>query len=125
MTLLSDGLPRVVIAEDDPGIRMTIEFVLEDEDLDVHYASDGEEALDLARKVKPHLMVVDQMMPKMDGRAVVEALKQMDETKEIPIVILSGVARGQDEDWHGADFLGKPFSPDELVKLIKDHLETT
>ncbi len=104
---------------------MTIEFVLEDEDLDVHYASDGEEALDLARKVKPHLMVVDQMMPKMDGRAVVEALKQMDETKEIPIVILSGVARGQDEDWHGADFLGKPFSPDELVKLIKDHLETT
>ena len=122
---LDKKLPKVVIAEDDPGIRLTIELVLQEEDLDIHFASDGIEALDLARKVQPQLMVVDQMMPKMDGKTVVTELQRDEATRKIPVVILSGMAQGEDEDWHGAEFLGKPFSPDELVDRIRLSLKPT
>lgn len=114
-----------MIAEDDPGIRLTIELVLQEEDLDIHFAADGIEALDLARKVHPQLMVVDQMMPKMDGKTVVNELQRDETTKKIPVVILSGMAQEDDEDWHGAQFLGKPFSPDELVDRIRLLLKPT
>lgn len=115
--------PTVVIAEDDPGIRLTLEVVLGEEDMDVHFASNGEEALDLARRIKPQVMVVDHMMPRKDGRAVVEELQANEETRRIPVVILSGIARGEEQDWRGAVFLGKPFSPEELIDQIKSLLE--
>ena len=114
--------PAILIAEDDPGIRMTLELVLGEENMEVHFASNGEEALDLARRIRPQVMVLDHMMPRKDGRAVVEELKAHEETKRIPVVILSGIARGEEQDWRGAEFLGKPFSPDELVDRIKSLL---
>ena len=117
--------PSVLIAEDDPGIRLTLEVVLGEEDFDIHFAANGEEALDLARRLRPKVMVVDHMMPRKDGRAVVEELKADEATRRIPIVILSGVARGEEQDWRGAEFLGKPFSPDELVDRIKSLLDAT
>ena len=116
---LDKKCPTVVIAEDDPGIRLTLELVLQEEDLDIHCAADGQEALDLARKMRPQLMVVDQMMPKMDGKTVVTELHRDENTREIPVLILSGMEQAEDEDWYGAEFLGKPFSPDELVDRIR------
>ena len=120
----TEPTPSVVIAEDDPGIRLTLEVVLQEENLDVHFAANGQEALDLARSIHPQVMVIDHMMPKKDGRTVVEELKASADTATIPIVILSGVARGEEQDWNGAEFLGKPFSPDELVDRIKGLLKT-
>ena len=113
------------MAEDDPGIRLTIELVLQEEDLDIHFAADGQEALDLAHKVHPQLMVVDQMMPKMDGKTVVSELQRHESTKKIPVVILSGMEHDENENWYGAEFLGKPFSPDDLVDRIRHLLKPT
>ena len=123
MTISPDA-PTVVIAEDDPGIRMTLELVLEQEGLDIHFASNGQEAVDLARTLHPRVMVVDHMMPRKDGRTVVEELKASADTAGIGMIILSGIARGEEQDWKGAQFLGKPFSPDELVDCIKRLLKT-
>ena len=118
----SRSAPSVLIAEDDPNIRMTLELLFEDEGLDLHFASNGEEALELAHRLRPQVMVLDHMMPRKDGRAVVEELKADEETRSIPVVILSGVARGEEQDWRGAEFLRKPFSPDELLHTIRSLL---
>ena len=123
ISVASRDAPSVLIAEDDPNIRMTLEVVLEGENLDVHFASDGEEALEIARRVHPQVMVLDHMMPRKDGRAVVQELNADDEMRRIPVVILSGIARGEEQDWEGAEFLRKPFSPEALVHTIRDLLE--
>lgn len=112
----------VLVAEDDPSVRMTIEFVLTDEGFDVLLAEDGEEALRMALESTPDIILLDQMMPKMDGKEVLLALRAEPSTAQIPVVVLSGMARGAPTDWPGAHFVGKPFSPDALVKRIRDVL---
>lgn len=112
----------VLVAEDDASVRMTIEFVLNDEGFDVILAEDGEQALNLALKSKPDVILLDQIMPKMDGKEVLMALRADDSTKDIPVLVLTGMARGEASEWPGATFVGKPFSPDALVQRIRDVL---
>ena len=114
------GKPLVLIAEDDPSVRMTLEFVLEDEGFDVLIAEDGEAALRAAGDRIPDVILLDQMMPKMDGKQVLFALKQDEATSSIPVLVLSGMARGAEEEWPGAQFVGKPFSPEDLIERIRD-----
>ena len=116
--------PKVLVAEDDPSVRMTIEFVLSDEGFDVLLAEDGEQALSMARDQLPDVILLDQVMPKLDGKEVLTALRQRDSTRSIPVFVLSGMPRGKPEEWPGAVFVGKPFSPDELVALIRKELST-
>ena len=112
----------VLVAEDDPSVRMTIEFVLTDEGFEVLLAEDGEEALKMAFEAKPDIILLDQMMPKMDGKEVLAALLADPATAKIPVVVLSGMARGAPTDWPGAHFVGKPFSPDALITRIREVL---
>lgn len=118
----------VLVAEDDPSVRMTIEFVLKDEGFDVLLAEDGEEALRLALGSNPDVILLDQIMPKMDGKEVLTALRKDPSTSSIPVFVLTGMARGDESEWPGAFFVGKPFSPDALVQRIRDvlgpHTET-
>jgi CheY-like chemotaxis protein len=116
---MSTSKPLVLIAEDDPSVRMTLEFVLEDEGFDVLIAEDGEAALRAAGDRIPDVILLDQMMPKMDGRQVLLALRQDEATSSIPVLVLSGMARGGEEDWPGAQFVGKPFSPEDLIERIR------
>lgn len=118
-----DNRPKVLIAEDDPSVRMTLEFVLEDEGFYVLMAEDGIEALRIAGEELPDVILLDQIMPKMDGRRVFSALRAEDSTKRIPVLILTGMSRGAEGDWPGAHFVGKPFSPDELVRMIREVLK--
>jgi CheY-like chemotaxis protein len=113
------GPPVVLIAEDDASVRMTLEFVLEDEGFEVVVAEDGEKALRTAREQLPDVILLDQMMPKMDGKQVLRELQSNEGTRRIPVFILSGMARGPDDEWPGADFVGKPFSPEDLIDRIK------
>ena len=108
-----------MVAEDDASVRMTIEFVLQDEGFEVVLAEDGEEALRLAKKMEPDVILLDQLMPKMDGREVFSGLREDDSTREIPVFVLSGMSRSKG-DWEGAHFVGKPFSPDDLVDRIRE-----
>ena len=110
--------PRVLIAEDDPSVRMTLEFVLEDEGFSVLMAEDGAEALRIAGEELPDVILLDQVMPKMDGRGVFSALRSSDATRTIPVLVLTGMAKSTEEEWPGAHFVGKPFSPDDLIERI-------
>ena len=114
--------PLILVAEDDPSVRLTLEFVLKDEGFDVLCASDGEQALAHAIESQPAIILLDQIMPKMGGKEVLAALREEDSTKDIPVMVLSGMGRGSSKDWPGAEFVGKPFSPDDLVKRIRKTL---
>ena len=114
--------PLVLVAEDDANVRLTLEIVLEDEGFDILLATDGEEALAAARRSSPDVILLDQIMPKLDGKQVYRALQADVTTRGIPVLVLSGMDRGLPDDWPGAQFVGKPFSPEELVRLIRSVL---
>jgi DNA-binding response OmpR family regulator len=115
--------PVVLVAEDDPSVRMAIEFVLEGEGFEVLVAEDGERALAMARSKSPDAILLDQMMPKLDGKQVLSRLRESEDTAEIPVLVLTGMARGAPGEWPGAHFVGKPFAPDDLVECIREVLE--
>lgn len=116
---LSSQRRVILIAEDDASVRMTLEFVLQDEGYDVLCVEDGEEALRVARERLPDLILLDQKMPKMEGKEVLSALKGGATTSGIPVFVVTGMERGTSSDWYGATFVGKPFSPEELIQKIR------
>lgn len=120
---MDSSQPVVLVAEDDPSIRLALEFVLKYEGFDVVFAEDGAKALEVAKNDLPDVILLDHLMPKMDGKEVFAALKDHEPTSEIPVLVLTGMARQDASDWQGADFIGKPFSPDELVARIKDAID--
>jgi DNA-binding response OmpR family regulator len=121
--------PLVLIAEDDAGVRMTLEFVLADEGFEVLSAEDGEQALSLALERSPDAILLDGRMPKLTGKQVLTALRALKATAETPVFVLTGMdpafenEGGADAEWPGAHFIGKPFDPDELVEGIRRVLD--
>ena len=115
--------PVILVAEDDASIRMTLEYLLGFEGFDVLFASDGHQALDLARRMVPDVILLDQVMPKMDGREVFRELRAHGSTRAIPVLVLSGMPSERDDEWQGARFIAKPFGIDDLLDSIKGSLE--
>ena len=111
--------PVVLVAEDDASVRLTLEIVLQDEGFEVLFAHDGEEALRVARDSIPNAILLDQIMPKMDGKEVLAALRSDDSTSGIPVFVLTGMDRGAADEWPDAHFVGKPFSPGDLVSRLR------
>jgi DNA-binding response OmpR family regulator len=115
--------PVVLAADDDEDILELIAFRLERSGYTVLRARDGEEALRIAREAKPDLAVLDVMMPKLDGFDLTRRLRADDETRAIPIILLT--ARAQDADVQAGfdagadDYLRKPFSPQELRARVQ------
>jgi DNA-binding response OmpR family regulator len=118
-----ESRPRVVIADDDPDIRRLVEMTVTNAGCDVTVASDGEEALERVRESKPDLVILDVLMPRMDGWEVARALKSDPATREVPVMFLT--SRGQEHDVlegfdSGAvDYMVKPFSPRELQVRVR------
>ena len=114
---------KVLLVEDEEDIREMVHFNLFKERYQVLLASDGQTAVDVATKELPELIVLDVMLPKMDGFEVCERLKNDPQTKKIPIIMLT--AKGEEEDVIkglevGADdYITKPFSPKVLLARIK------
>ncbi len=112
----------VMAVDDDHVIRGLLEVNLEMEGHDVVTAVDGQEALDKVREAKPDLILLDVMMPNVNGWQVVEALKADEATRDIPIVFLS--ARAMEADVRKGTDLGvdsyvtKPFDPIDLMELV-------
>jgi DNA-binding response OmpR family regulator len=113
---------RVVVADDDPDIVDILKFNLEAAGYEVLTASDGEAARDLILEEVPDLVVLDIMMPKMDGLEVLTIIKGQPKTRTIPVVMLT--AKTSDNDlWQGWDagadyYITKPFDLDELLRFI-------
>jgi DNA-binding response OmpR family regulator len=118
---------RVLIADDDLGLRRLIGTTLGTENFDVLQAVDGEEALCIARQQHPELILLDVNMPKLDGFQVCRHLKSDPETSGIKVVMIT--ARGTDVDRArgrevGADdYFIKPFSPIQLLNKVYALLE--
>jgi len=114
---------RVLIVEDEPDIRDLLVFHLEREGYHVTKSRDGAEAVRLARGATPDLVLLDLMLPEMDGLEVCRRLRQDPVTRAIPIVMLT--ARGDEVDrvlgleMGADDYVVKPFSPRELVARIR------
>ncbi|MCK6423567.1 MAG: response regulator [Burkholderiaceae bacterium] len=115
---------RILIVEDQADIRKLIRMTLEFGDFELHEASDGESGLNLARAVRPHVMLLDVMMPGLlDGYQVCRHIKQDPQLGGIQVIMLTArgqatdVAAGEDA---GADaYLVKPFSPLELIDRVE------
>lgn len=117
---------KILVVDDEPALLRLMEFVLAKQGHTMLTATNGEEALEQARRHRPQLIVLDIMMPKLDGYQVAEALRADAELQSIPIIMLS--AKAQDEDIErgigaGVDkYVTKPFSPDQLVELASTYL---
>jgi len=120
-------LTRVLVIDDDAPIRLLCRVNLEAERMEVSEAVDGASGLERAREEKPDVILLDVMLPQMDGWQVAERLLEQPETAEIPIVFLTARAelgdRARGLEIGGIDYLTKPFNPVELAGQIRDLLE--
>jgi len=125
--MTSNSKPRILIVDDEPDLLAVLRLGLEIEGFDVIEAADGEEGLKRAQQDKPDLMVLDLMLPRMDGYQVCRTLKFDARYRRLPIFILS--ARPGERDKRlalemGADlFISKPYDLKDLVTRIRQRLK--
>ena len=113
---------RILVVDDEIYIVHILDFSLGMEGYEVITALDGEQALEKARADKPDLIVLDIMMPKLDGYETCKRLKADPETKDVPVILLSAKGRNVDQkvgfEVGADDYITKPFSPRKLVERI-------
>jgi two-component system, OmpR family, alkaline phosphatase synthesis response regulator PhoP len=118
---------KVLVVDDEAPIRLLCRVNLEAERMDVLEAADGETGLETARAEKPDVVLLDVMMPGMDGWQVAERLVEDPETADIPIVFLTARAELRDRarglELGGVDYITKPFNPTELAAVVEGLLE--
>jgi DNA-binding response OmpR family regulator len=114
---------RVLVADDDPDMLTILRVNLEAEGYSVDAAEDGKVAWDMARDLHPDMVVLDVMMPSVDGLDVLARIRTDPGTRDIPVVLLTAKSTDQEifEGWRaGADYyLTKPFQLDELLHFIE------
>lgn len=119
-------MKKILIVDDEPHIVELVRVSLEDCDYELHDAVDGEEALQMAREILPNLILLDVMLPRMDGFDVCRQLKEDPRTRHIEVILLT--AKSQDDDVRagmraGADaYITKPFSPMRLLAEVQTRL---
>jgi CheY-like chemotaxis protein len=117
---------RVLVVDDEIHIVHVVAIKLRNNGYEVISADNGAEAFELACEEKPDIIVTDFQMPVMSGLELVEKLRQRDETKDIPIIMLTArsfaISEEQQEDLRISSCLSKPFSPKELLGNIEDVL---
>jgi phosphate regulon transcriptional regulator PhoB len=123
---VTDGSPpgaKILVVEDEPDIRGLVRYNLEQEGFSVVEAADAEAALGLVRSEHPALLVLDLMLPGMDGLRLCRLLRERPETAQIPIVMLTAKATEIDRvlglEMGADDYVSKPFSPRELVARVR------
>ena len=123
---------KIVVVEDDQDLAELMKLSLHEEGMKVYHADDGVAGLELIRKRLPDAVLLDIMMPRMNGYEVCAALQSDERTRHIPIMVLTALTeddgREKDETWRSrlnvADFISKPFSVEELVCRVKKMLES-
>jgi DNA-binding response OmpR family regulator len=120
------GQTRVLVIDDEAPIRLLCRVNLEAEGMKVLEAADGPTGLEVARTELPDVILLDVMMPGLDGWQVAEELLDNDTTSGIPIVFLTARAELRDRarglDVGGIDYVTKPFNPIDLASLVRDLL---
>jgi len=115
--------PKILVVDDEPDAVELVEFNLKANGYDVVTATDGEEALEKARAIIPDLIVLDLMLPEVDGTEVCKILRRDQRTQAIPIIMLTAKAAEIDRvlglELGADDYVTKPFSPRELILRVK------
>lgn len=118
---------RILVVDDEIYIVHILEFTLTMEGYEVLTAADGEEAMRRLEQDRPDLVVLDIMMPKLDGYEVLRRIRADEEFRQVPVILLSAKGRPIDRETGleiGADdYIVKPFSPRRLLEKIQDLLE--
>ena len=118
---------KILVVDDEPAIVRLMEFILARQGHHMLIAVNGEEALQKTRAHQPDLVLLDIMMPRIDGYEVARLLRADPKTAALPIIMLS--AKAQTEDIRrgaevGVDaYVTKPFSPERLVQVVAEHLQ--
>ena len=119
-------MTRVLVIDDEAPIRLLCRVNLEAEGMQVLEAGDGPAGLEQARSRRPDVILLDVMMPGLDGWAVAEELIDDEDTRDIPIVFLTARAELRDRarglELGGIDYVTKPFNPVELASLVRNLL---
>jgi two-component system alkaline phosphatase synthesis response regulator PhoP len=114
---------KILVVEDEPDIRKLVHYNLAQERFQVIEAEDGEKALKILQREKPHLIVLDLMLPGLSGLELCRNLRERPETARIPILMLTAKASEADRivglEMGADDYLTKPFSPREMVARVK------
>ncbi|MGD9579890.1 MAG: response regulator transcription factor [Vampirovibrionia bacterium] len=117
---------KILIVDDEKDIVETLKFILESEGYDCVVAYDGEEALSLAKNVNPDLIVLDVMLPKINGYKVCRLLKFDSKYKHIPILMVTARTQAEDkiigEETGANEYITKPFDIETITTLVKQYL---
>jgi len=123
---VKEDMPRVLVIDDEAPIRLLCRVNLEAAGIEVSEAEDGGSGLELARAELPDVILLDVMMPGMDGWQVFDELLKEESTAKIPIVFLTARAELRDQarglELGGVDYVTKPFNPLHLAPLVEDLL---
>lgn len=118
---------KILVVDDEPDVLDLVTYNLVQAEFQVDTAADGAEALRKARSTKPSLILLDLMLPEMDGLEVCKLLRHDPKTRDIPIIVLTARAGEVDRvvglELGAADYITKPFSPRELVLRVKKRLD--
>jgi PAS domain S-box-containing protein len=121
-----DDRPLVLVVDDKPENRRLLQAILVTDNYRVELASDGPMALQMSQDLAPDLILLDVMMPGMDGYEVCRLLKEVEATRNIPVIFVTGVADAEAETWAfamgGADFITKPFKLPVVLARVRTHL---
>ncbi len=120
-------MARVLVIDDEAPIRLLCRVNLEAAGMEVVEAEDGPTGLAAAREKRPDAILLDVMMPGMDGWEVLQGLLEEERTQDIPIVFLTARAELRDQarglELGGVDYVTKPFNPNDLAPLVEDLLQ--
>ncbi len=116
-------MAKVLVAEDDPDIRMITCFTLRYGGFEVVEAADGQEAVEVARREVPDIILLDVRMPRMDGLTACRAIKAMPKLAHIPVIFLSALGQDQEvakgKEAGAVAYILKPFEHAELIAQVK------
>ncbi|HEY0607535.1 MAG TPA: response regulator [Herpetosiphonaceae bacterium] len=116
--------PTVLVIDDEDYVADMLASALEIEGYTVHLAYNGRDGLSLAQTLRVDLVIIDIMMPYMDGLTLIGELRQLDHTLDVPIILISAGARPRQQMPH-VTFLPKPFDLDHMLGLIATTLESS
>ena len=119
---MNEALPLVLLIEDEPAIIRLVEFKVKRSGFSFEYRSNGKEGYEAVSELNPDVIVLDVMLPSMNGFEILRKVREDDKTRDIKVIMLTSKGRVEDLkqgfDLEADDYIEKPFRPDELVMRI-------